>query len=64
VPLDIVLTDYDVVQPDVLLFMPVYRHSAARLELASMARGSEPVEPPLLPGFDLHPHDLLPPSAH
>jgi len=121
-PLDIVLTDYDVVQPDVLLFMPerehlldmrkvtrhapdlaieivspgtsrndrgrklrlferhgvreywlvdpdgpsveVYRHSGARLVLAVMARGSEPMESPLLPGLDLRPNDLLPPSAH
>jgi Uma2 family endonuclease len=120
-PLDIVLTDYDVVQPDVLLFMPerehlldmrkvtrhapdlaieilspgtsrndrgrklrlferhrvqeywlvdpdavaveIYRHSGERLVLASMARGTEPVESALLPGLGLRPDDLLPPSA-
>ena len=121
-PLDIVLTDYDVVQPDVLLFMPerehlldmrkvtrhapdlaieivspgtsrndrgrklrlferhrvreywlvepdgpsveVYRLSGTRLVLAATAHGSGPVESALLPGLDLRPDDLLPPSAH
>jgi hypothetical protein len=42
----------------------VYRLSGTRLVLAATARDGEQVESALLPGLDLHPNDLLPPSVH
>lgn len=55
-PLDIVLTEYDVLQPDVLLFVP----EGKDLTLSQVAKGSDPVQSSLLPALSLRPGGMIP----
>jgi hypothetical protein len=70
-----VLTEYDVVQPDLLLFTrdrqglinlrKVTRHQPdLAIEILSpTATGTEAVQSPLLPGLELRPTDVVPNPA-
>ena len=57
-PLDLVLTDYDVVQPDTPT-IEVHRLSCDRFVLACPASGSQAVESPLLPDLKPRAADLI-----